>query len=238
MQTAVRPVLVVEDDPALRATLCEWLEVTGGFAADEAGTVSQAEARLAASGTAHYDAVLLDVGLPDGDGRDLCARLRCRDTALPVILLTGADDEADVVRGLDAGANDYVTKPFRPGELLARLRAQLRTFDAGPDAPLAIGRYVLRPSTMLLVDRTAGREIKLSNREAALLARLCRAGGKPVAWQVLLGEIWGYSPAAETHTLETHVYRLRQKIEANPAKPALLLTGKGSYRIAAPEGLG
>jgi len=231
-----RPVLVIEDDPALRAMLCERLEATGGFAADEAGTFAEAEARLAASGAAHYDAVLLDVGLPDGDGRDLCARIRRRDIAVPVIMLTGADGEADVVRGLDAGANDYVTKPFRPDELLARLRAQLRIFDAGPDAPLAVGRYVLRPSAMLLVDRATGREISLPDKEAALLARLCRASGKPVARQVLLGEVWGYSVAVETHTLETHIYRLRKKIEANPAKPAILLTGKRGYCISVPGG--
>jgi DNA-binding response OmpR family regulator len=233
-----RPVLVVEDDPSQRAALAEWLAAGGAFAVEEASSAAEAEARLGAPDAARCDAVLLDVGLPDGDGCALCLRLRRRGLAAPVIMLTGADREADVVRGLAAGANDYVAKPYRPAELLARLRAQLRIFDAGPDAPLAVDGYDFRPSAALLVERGTGRRVQLTEKEAALLLRLCRAGGAPVVRRVLLEEVWGYAAAAvDTHTLETHVYRLRQKIEADPAEPSLLLTaGAGMYRLTRWEG--
>jgi DNA-binding response OmpR family regulator len=137
------------------------------------------------------------------------------------------------VGGRAAGADDYVAKPFRPAELLARLRAQLRVFDAGPDATLVVGAFDFRPSGRQLVERATGRRVRLCGKEAALLLRLCRAGGAPVARRVLLEEVWGYSAAAETRTLATHVARLRQKIEADPAKPAVLLTVPiGMYRLA------
>jgi DNA-binding response OmpR family regulator len=234
----LRPLLVIEDDASLRATLADWLAAGGGFAVAEAASAAEAEARLGTPDAACYDAVLLDVDLPDGDGCELCLRLRRRGLAVPVIMLTGADAEADVVRGLAAGANDYVTKPYRPAELLARLRAQLRTFDAGPGARLAVGAYEFRPARRLLVERANGRWVPLTDKEAALLLRLCRARGEPVARRALLEEVWGYAAAAvDTHTLETHVYRLRRKIEADPAKPAVLLTVEGGmYRVAAPEG--
>jgi DNA-binding response OmpR family regulator len=236
---SVRPVLVVEDDPSQRATLAAWLAADGGgFAVEEAGSAAEAEARLAAPDAARCDAVLLDVGLPDGDGCALGLRLRRRGLAAPVILLSGADGEADVVRGLAAGADDYVAKPYRPAELLARLRAQLRAFDAGPDAPRAVGPYEFRPATRLLIERATGRRVPLTAKEAALLLRLCRAGGAPVARRALLGEVFDYAAAAavDTRTLETHVYRLRQKIEADPATPSLLLmAGRGMYRIAGLE---
>jgi DNA-binding response OmpR family regulator len=244
---SARPVLVVEDDAALRASLCERLAADGAFAAVAAGSASEAEARLVDQTATRYDAprydaprydaVLLDVGLPDGDGCELCARLRRRGLRVPVIMLSGADGEADVVRGLAAGADDYVAKPFRPAELLARLRAQLRTFDAGPHAPLPVGPYDFRPSARQLVERATGRRVRLCDKEAAVLLRLCRAHGEPVARRVLLEEVWGYSAAAETRTLTTHLYSLRQKIEAEPAKPAVLLTvGAGTYCIVRADG--
>ena len=226
-----RPILVVEDDAALRATLAEQLAMDGGFSVAEAATAAEAAARLA-DADARCDAVLLDVGLPDGDGRDLCARLRRDGRRMPVIMLTGADAEADVVRGLDAGANDYVAKPFRAGELLARLRAQLRVFDDTEDAVFAIGPWQFRPSAKLLLEPARGRKVRLTDKECRILKHLHRAGGRPVPRPALLGEVWGYAAAVETHTLETHIYRLRQKkMEPDPSSPRLLLTDAGGYRL-------
>jgi CheY-like chemotaxis protein len=136
--TTPRPILIVEDDAALRATLAEQIMLAGEFRIVEAGTAAEAAAKLDA-GDARYDAILLDVGLPDGDGREFCAKLRRDGKRMPVIMLTGADAEQDVVRGLDAGANDYVAKPFRLDELLARVRAQLRVFDNSEDAVFTVG---------------------------------------------------------------------------------------------------
>src|SRR3954464_6818937 len=138
-----RPILIVEDDAALRATLAEQIAIEGDFTPDEAGSLKEADAKLAEA-DARYDAILLDIGLPDGDGSDFCAKLRRDGKRMPVIMLTGADAEADVVRGLDAGANDYIAKPFRLPELLARVRAQLRVFGNSEDAVFTIGPALTR----------------------------------------------------------------------------------------------
>ncbi|MDN3563855.1 response regulator transcription factor [Paeniroseomonas aquatica] len=225
-----RPILIVEDDAALRSTLAEQLSLDGDFIADEAESAQEAEAKLNAA-DARYDAILLDIGLPDADGRDFCARLRRDGRRMPIIMLTGADAEADVVRGLDAGANDYIAKPFRLPELLARVRAQLRVFDNSEDAVFTIGPYMFRPSAKLLLEPQRNRKVRLTDKESAILKFLYRAGGKPVPRQILLNEVWGYNSAVTTHTLETHIYRLRQKIEPDPSNTRLLLTEGGGYKL-------
>jgi DNA-binding response OmpR family regulator len=227
---AARAVLIVDDDRALRETLSDQLAFDGEFSATEAGSVAEAEARLADK-DARFDAILLDVGLPDGDGRDLCARLRQRGVKAPIIMLTASTEEADVVRGLDSGANDYIAKPFRLGELLARLRRQVSLFEDSEDAVFTIGPYRFRPAGKMLVDPNRNRRIRLTEKEAAILKFLYRAGGQPVERQVLLNEVWGYSAAVTTHTLETHIYRLRQKMEPDPSHACLLLTEGGGYRL-------
>jgi DNA-binding response OmpR family regulator len=150
---------------------------------------------------------------------------------MPVIMLTGADAEQDVVRGLDAGANDYVAKPFRAGELLARVRAQLRVFDNSEDAIFTIGPYLFRPAAKLLLEPARNRKIRLTGKEVGILKFLFRAGGRPVGRQALLNEVWGYNSTVATHTLETHIYRLRQKIEQDPSHTRLLLTVHGGYLL-------
>jgi DNA-binding response OmpR family regulator len=225
-----RPILIVDDDTALLEELAAQLQVDGEFNADEATTVSAAERKLRQNGQ-RYDAVILDVTLPDGDGRDFCATLRRDGFRMPIIMLTGSDEEADVVRGLDSGANDYIAKPFRLNELLARLRAQLRIFENSEDAVFTIGPYTFRPSAKLLQEPLRNRRIRLTEKEAAILKFLYRAGTKPVARQILLNEVWGYNAAVTTHTLETHIYRLRQKIEPDPTNSRLLITEGGGYRL-------
>jgi DNA-binding response OmpR family regulator len=231
-----RQILIVEDDAVLRATLAEQLLLDGTFTADEAESAAEAEEKLT-SEAANYAAILLDVGLPDTDGREFCAKLRRDGRRIPVIMVTGADAEQDVVRGLDAGANDYLAKPFRIPELLARVRAQLRSFDNSEDAIFLIGQYIFRPSARLLQDPARNRKVRLTDKECAILKFLHRADGKSVPRPVLLNEVWGYSSAVTTHTLETHMYRLRQKIEADPSRPTLLLTENGGYRLAAAAAL-
>jgi DNA-binding response OmpR family regulator len=227
--------LIVDDDRALRSLLVEQFAVDGEFIAVEAGSVSEAESCLGKADN-RFEAIILDVGLPDGDGRDYCARLRRQGVKLPIVMLTGSDDESDVVRGLDAGANDYIAKPFRLAELLARLRAQVRIFENSEDAVFAIGPYTFRPSAKLLQEPARNRRIRLTEKEAAILKFLYRAGTQPVARQVLLNEVWGYNAAVTTHTLETHIYRLRQKIEPDPSNARLLVTEGGGYRLD-PEGI-
>jgi DNA-binding response OmpR family regulator len=226
------PILVIDDDTALRTALVEQLVHEGEFVPTEAENLAAAEAHLAKP-DCRYDAILLDVGLPDGDGRDFCKQLRKRGIKVPIIMLTGSAEESDIVRGLDSGANDYIAKPFRLNELLARLRAQLRSFENSEDAVFTIGPYTVRPAAKQLLEPVKNRRIRLTDKEAAILKFLYRAAGKPVARQVLLNEVWGYNAAVTTHTLETHVYRLRQKIEPDPTVAKLLITEGGGYRLDA-----
>jgi DNA-binding response OmpR family regulator len=226
------PILVVDDDDALRTALIEQLVQGGEFDPTEADCLAQAELHLAGA-HARFDAILLDVSLPDGDGRDYCKKLRARGIKTPIIMLTGHTDEGDIVRGLDSGANDYISKPFRLNELLARLRAQLRAFESSEDAVFTIGPYTFRPAAKQLLEPERNKKIRLTDKETAILKYLYRAGGKPVSRQVLLNEVWGYNAGVTTHTLETHVYRLRQKIEPDPAVSRILLTEGGGYRLNA-----
>jgi DNA-binding response OmpR family regulator len=225
-----RPILIVEDDATLRATLAEQIAMQGEFVAEEAASAAEAAAKLA-DPDVRYDAILLDIGLPDADGREFCAKLRRDGKTIPVIMLTGADAEQDVVRGLEAGANDYVAKPFRLSELLARLRAQLRVFDNSEDAVFTIGHYLFRPSARLLLDPGKNRKVRLTDKECRILKYLLRANAAPVDRNTLLADVWGFSSGVTTHTLETHIYRLRQKMELDPASPQLLLTERGAYRL-------
>ena len=225
-----KAILLVDDDARLRATLAEQLARDGEFLAVGAASLGEAESRLLAPDMG-YNAVILDVGMPDGDGRDLCARLRRDGINVPVIILTGADDEADIVRGLNSGANDYVVKPLRFAELLARLRAIIRTFERSNDAVFAIGPYTFCPSVRMLREPRRNRCIRLTGKEAAVLTVLYRAGTKPVPRRVLLSEVWGYDAAATTNTVETHIYRLRQKLDPDRSDVQLLLTNGDGYRL-------
>ena len=173
---------------------------------------------------------LLDVDLPDMDGREACRLIRKAGVSTPVIMLTAQDSEDDTVEGLEAGANDYVTKPFKFAVLLARIRAHLRSHEASEDAVFQIGPYTFRPGAKLLVGER-GSKLKLTEKETAILRFLYRAGQRPVSRETLLQEVWGYNSGVTTHTLETHVYRLRQKVEKDAAAPAILVTDAGGYKL-------
>jgi DNA-binding response OmpR family regulator len=219
-------ILLVDDDAHLRAALTE--QLAEDFLTVEAATAAEGQA-LALSQA--FDAILLDVGLPDQDGRALCRVLRVAGIACPILMLTGATEEHDMISGLDAGASDYVIKPFRIGELMARLRAQLRQHAAAEDAEYAIGAFRFQPARKRLVATTTGARIRLTDKETAILRHLHRAVGQVVPRDALLGAIWGYNSEVNTHTLETHIYRLRQKIEADSANATLLVTAPGGYRL-------
>jgi DNA-binding response OmpR family regulator len=224
----LRKILIVDDDPALRRSLAEQLEQHGEFSVVECDTAAEA---LATAGRERFDAILLDIGLPDLDGRELCRRLRGLGVNAPIVMLTAADSESDTVMGLDAGANDYVTKPFRLSVLLARLRAHLRQNEHSDDAVLTIGPYTFQPGAKLMLDSSGRKKVRLTEKETAILKYLYRAGDRVIGRDTLLGEVWGYNAGVTTHTLETHVYRLRQKIERDPAHAEILVTEPGGYRL-------
>jgi len=226
--TGGRKILIVDDDLALRHSLAEQLELHQEFKVAEAETANQALEQVKQQ---YFDAILLDVGLPDMDGRELCRLMRRTNVRSPILMLTGADSDADTILGLDAGANDYIPKPFRLTVLLARLRAQLRQHEQSEDAVFTIGPYTFRPSTKLLLDQGGRKKIRLTEKETSILKYLFRAGDRTVGRDSLLNEVWGYNAGVTTHTLETHVYRLRQKIERDPARAEILVTEPGGYRL-------
>lgn len=221
-----RKVLLVDDDEALRHSLAEQLATE--YETIEAGDGATA---LDLAKREPFDAILLDIGLPDLDGREVCRQLRQDGVAAPVIMLTASTTENDTIEGLDSGANDYVTKPFRLGVLLARLRAQFRQHEASEDAVFNIGPYSFQPGAKLLVEGSARKKIRLTEKEAAILRFLYRAGANAVSRETLLGEVWGYNAGVNTHTLETHIYRLRQKMERDPTNAEILVTTPGGYRL-------
>lgn len=225
----LRKILMVDDDDDLREALSEQLVMTEDFDVFEARTGAEGmeKAKLG-----HYDLVILDVGLPDTDGRELCRRMRKSGVKCPILMLTGHDSDADTILGLDSGANDYVTKPFKFPVLLARIRAQLRQHEQSEDAVFQLGPYTFKPAQKMLVDEKE-KKIRLTEKETNILKFLYRAQQGVVARDVLLHEVWGYNAGVTTHTLETHIYRLRQKIEPDPSNARLLVTESGGYRLVA-----
>jgi DNA-binding response OmpR family regulator len=230
--TVARPILIVENDRAQQRTLAEGLSIDNEFEVHVAATLGEADALLGAE-DARFDAVVLGLEMPDGNGHGYCAKLRRLGHEMPIIIVADSPDEVDIVRGLDAGANDFLTKPLRLSELQARLRAQLRSFDNSEAAVFTIGQFTFRPSAKLLQDPARKQRFRLTDKETAILKFLYRAGAKSVTRPVLLEKVWGYSSEVETHTLETHIYRLRQKLEANPANSTMLVSEAGGYRLKA-----
>ncbi len=225
--TQIRKILIADDDSDLRSALAEQLAIHPEFSILQAET---AEGALLAARENSPDLVLMDVGLPDMDGREVVRQLREEGFKSPIIVLTGHVSDEDTVIGLDSGANDYVSKPFRFAVLLARIRAHMRQHEASDDAVFRIGQYSFKPSSKLLTNDKGGK-LRLTEKETAILRFLYRAGQQVVTRDVLLREVWGYNAAVTTHTLETHIYRLRQKIEVNPANAQLLVTDAGGYKL-------
>ena len=221
-------VLLIEEDEALRESLSEQLNMHEEFQTTSASNGSEALEEVKGE---HYDLILLNIGLPDLDGRELCRMMRRTGVKCPIIILTDAGSDADTILCLEFGANDYITKPFKIGILIARIRAQLRQHEQSENAVFNIGPYVFRPSAKLLTEEEQGQKVRLTEKETSILKYLYWAGSKVVSRDTLLSEVWGYNTGVTTHTLETHIYRLRQKIEQNPSEVEILVTEPGGYRL-------
>ena len=220
-------VLLIDDDNDLREVIVEQLSLYEEF--DVLQEASATKGIETARG-AMIDLIVMDVGLPDMDGREAVKLLRKSGFKAPIIMLTGHDTDSDTILGLEAGANDYVTKPFKFAVLLARMRAQLRQHEQSEDATFVVGPYTFKPSQKLLLDANGGK-VRLTEKEASIIKYLYRTGGKVVSRDTLLEEVWGYNSGVTTHTLETHVYRLRQKIESDPSNASILVTESGGYKL-------
>lgn len=216
-------ILVVEDDDFLRQSLREQLHAEG-FAVSEA---ADAATGVAVASEVRPDAVLVDAALPDAGGWQVCTELRRAGRTMPVLVLTVGPEDTE--RAREAGASDCIAKPLRMGVLLARLRAHLRQHENSEAAAVRIGPYRFHPGARLMTD-ARDRTIRLTDKEAAILKFLYHAN-RVIARDTLLRAVWGYGPGISTHTLETHVYRLRQKIEDDPANARILVTEPGGYRL-------
>ena len=226
MSTA-RKILVIDDEEDLRESLTDQIALHEEFETASAGTAAEGMAKAKAE---NVDLILMDVGLPDMDGREACKLLRKNGFKGPIVMLTGQASDSDTILGLESGANDYITKPFKFAVLLARIRAQLRQHEQSEDAVFTIGPYSFKPAAKLLLDDN-GSKVRLTEKETSILKYLYRAGEKVVSREVLLHEVWGYNAGVTTHTLETHIYRLRQKIEKDPSSAELLVTETGGYKL-------
>ena len=225
--STTKKIIIIDDDDMLRETLKEQFSLHDEFVVNDVAT---ATAGVKAVKADHADLVLLDVNLPDMDGREACKIIRRNGYKGPVIMLTGHGSDSDTILGLDSGANDYVTKPFRFGVLLARIRAHLRQHEQSEDAIFKVGPYTFKPSAKMLI-RDDNKKVRLTEKETAIIKFLFRAGEQVVSRDVLLHDVWGYNAGVTTHTLETHVYRLRQKIERDPAHAEILVTEGGGYKL-------
>ena len=225
--TNTRKILIVDDDAELREALVEQLAQLEEF---ETIAVDNGTKGVETAKAGQIDLVIMDVGLPDVDGREAVRILRKNGFKAPIIMLTGHNTDSDTILGLYSGANDYVAKPFRFAVLLARIRAQMRQHDASEDAVFTIGPHTFRPSSKILLS-PKGNKVRLTQKETAFLRYLYRAGQRPVSRETLLQEVWGYNSGVTTHTLETHIYRLRQKIERDPSNAELLVTDVGGYKL-------
>lgn len=222
-----RQILIVDDDDDLRTSLRDQLALYDEFNVATAATAAEG---MEVARKSQLDLVLFDVGLPDMDGREAVKQLRRNGFKAPILMLTGNTTDSDQILGLDAGANDYIAKPFKFAVLLARIRAQLRQHEQSEDAVFTIGPYTFKPAAKLLLD-DKGVKVRLTEKETSILKFLYRAGEKVVSREVLLHEVWGYNASVTTHTLETHIYRLRQKIEKDPSSAELLVTETGGYKL-------
>ncbi len=223
----LKKILLVVGDEDLRKALTEQLMLGEDFKVSEGPDGAQAIEKV---NQQSFDLIILDVGLPDTDGRELCRLMREHGVNSPMLMLTGSDADASKVLGLDAGTNDYITKPFKFPVLLARIRAQLQQYEQSEDAILRLGPYMFNPAGKLLLTKT-GNQIRLTEKETNILKFLYQTKERVVQRDTLLHEVWGYNAGVTTHTLETHIYRLRQKIETDPSNSSLLVTENGGYRL-------
>lgn len=221
-------VLVVEDEPAIRDLLRMYLS-KAGFGVATAGTGEEALTLVA---TQHPVAVVLDVGLPGIDGTEVCRRLRAGGDWTPVVFCTARDDEVDRVLGLELGADDYVTKPFSPRELVARVKAVVRR-AAAPGGPALLRAGTVEVDREAHVVRVAGQPVDLTATEFDLLAHLMARPGRVFTRDELLSQVWGYAAALETRTVDVHVAQVRAKLGA--ASPIRTVRGVG---YAADDGAG
>ena len=216
-------ILTVEDDSHLLATLVDQLTAEG-FSVKGCETIAAAKDLIV---DFDPDVVLLDVILSDGDGRDMCRWVRSEGLTMPILMLTGQDSELDTIDGLEAGANDYIAKPLRMGELLARIRTHMQLYQSREDAKISVGNFFFVQGRKTLTHKENHKVLNLTEKEASIIRFLLKKKDEGANKDELLEEVWGYNANMTTHTLETHIYRLRQKIAYLDETPFLVTKNNG-----------
>nr|TFG52918.1 MAG: response regulator transcription factor [Hyphomicrobiales bacterium] len=220
-------ILFAGRDTKLRDKLDEYWAAHARGEIVEAQTFAEASEK---SSDGLYASIVLEMELQGGNACALCRSLRQAGVTCPIIVIGESASDADAIASLNAGANDFVARPFSYSVLTARIDAQLRSYRSSEQAVYAIGPYTFRPSDKVLMENN--KRIRLTEKESNVLKHLLRSG-RTVSREALLSDVWGYNPTATTHTLETHIYRLRRKIEKDLSRFQLLLTENSGYRLNA-----
>ena len=223
----LKKILLIESDPDLRDVLCEQLRCTDQFEVFSSENFTETLEKLRIQS---YDIILLDLHPLNKDSLEACRLTYTQDVKCPILLLTERDKISNTVFGQDASASDYIIKPFKFPNLLARMNIQLRKYEKSYDSTFNFGPYTFHPAMKILKTHD-NNEINLTEKETDILKFLYHTVEDVVPRDILLHEVWGYNNSVTTHTLETHIYRLRQKIERNPSVAKLLITESGGYRL-------
>jgi DNA-binding response OmpR family regulator len=227
--TVGKRVLLVDEKTLLLEMLNEQLQLLEEFIPSIA--ISGAEA-LYKTEKGSFEVVILNESLPDMNSLEVCRLMRSNGIRSPIIMLTAANSNIETIPSSGMGANDYIKKPFRFAVLLARMRAHIRQHEHSDDAILTVGPYSFQPGIHLLIEKKTNKRVHLTDKETAILKYLCEVDGKVVRRDKLLDQVWGYNSEVTTRTLETHVYRLRQKLEKNPSNAQIIMTEPGGYRLS------
>jgi len=225
---AAKKVLIVDSNIDIQEILEEQLETDNEFITE---SVANGHLAIEKTSLSYYDIIIMDIELPDINGCDVCRVMRKNGVKSPIVMLSKSAADVDTILGLDSGANDYIVKPFKVNVLMARLRARIRESEQSEHAVFQIGHYSFRPLDKTMENNRSNQKIRLTEKETAIVKFLYLASNSVVSRDLLLDEVWGYNAGVTTHTLETHVYRLRQKIEDDPSNAIILVTEPSGYRI-------
>ena len=223
----LKKILLIESDVDLREALCEQLNSTDQFEVFSSGDNTETLEQLRGQ---TYDLIIIDLHPLNKDSREVCRLTYSQDVKCPILILTEKNKASNTVFGQDARASDYIVKPFKFPIFMARINILLRRYEQSNDGTFILGPYTFHPIRKLLRNKI-NEDIRLTEKETDILKFLYHNSDKVVQRDTLLREVWGYNNQVTTHTLETHIYRLRQKIERNPSVAELLLTDSGGYRL-------
>ncbi len=224
----IRRLLIIEKNEELLNILTDQIQLTGEFEIHTSQTAVNTHNIIKDQ---NIEIILFSHTGNVEEMIETCHTWREYNINTPIIIITDTQNDSEAIKLLETGVNDYISKPFRMTLLVARLRAHLRQYDRSSDAILAIGPYWFRQDNAVLIDKESDRHIRLTDKEASILKHLYHASPEVIGRNKLLDDVWGYTDNISTHTLETHIYRLRQKIEPDPRNASILITENRGYRL-------